>query len=67
MGVDEEDIYNAASLLLTDATHYEKMAKAVNPYGDGNASKSIVQAILHNFGLGIGQKSLGRIKDEKTI
>lgn len=28
------------------------MAKAVNPYGDGNASKRIVQAILHNFGLG---------------
>ncbi len=52
VGVDEEDIYNAASLLLTDTTEYEKMAKAVNPYGDGNASKRIVQAILHNFGLG---------------
>lgn len=52
VGVDEEDIHNAASLLLKDATGYEKMAKAVNPYGDGNASKRIVQAILHNFGLG---------------
>ncbi|GEM_PF-4369499 len=28
------------------------MAKSVNPYGDGNASKRIVEAILHNFGLG---------------
>ena len=28
------------------------MAKAVNPYGDGKASRRIVQAILHNFGLG---------------
>ena len=54
VGVDEEDIYKAARLLLTDATEYEKMAKAVNPYGDGNASKRIVQAILHNFGLGDG-------------
>lgn len=52
VGVNEEDIYNAASSLLKDTTEYEKMAKAVNPYGDGNASKRIVQAILHNFGLG---------------
>lgn len=52
VGVGEEDIYNSGSLLLTDTTEYENMAKAVNPYGDGKASKRIVQAILHNFGLG---------------
>lgn len=51
VGVDEEDIYKAASLLLTDVAEYENMAKAVNPYGDGNASERIVQAILHYFGL----------------
>ena len=49
-GVNEEDIYNEASLLLTNATEYENMAKTVNPYGDGNASRRIVQAILHILG-----------------
>jgi UDP-N-acetylglucosamine 2-epimerase (non-hydrolysing) len=52
VGVGEEDIYNSGSLLLTDTTEYGNMAKAVNPYGDGKASKRIVQAILYNFGLG---------------
>ena len=50
--VNEENIYKEANLLSTDTTEYENMAKAVNPYGDGNASKRIVEAILHNFGLG---------------
>ena len=40
-----------ASELLINKDTYEVMAKAVNPYGDGNASRRIVQAILHNFGL----------------
>lgn len=51
VGVEEDNIYNGASLLLSNPFEYEKMAKAVNPYGDGNASKRIVQAILHYFGL----------------
>ena len=28
---------------------YDKMAKAANPYGDGNASERIVKAILSKF------------------
>lgn len=28
------------------------MSKAMNPYGDGFASKRIIKAILHYFGLG---------------
>lgn len=52
VGVNEGDIYHAGSLLLSDSTEYEKMAKAVNPYGDGDASRRIVEAILHHFGLG---------------
>ena len=31
---------------MTDKMEYEKMAKAVNPYGDGCASVRIVKAIL---------------------
>lgn len=50
VGVNEDDIYNIASELLVKIDTLKAMAKAVNPYGDGNASKRIVQAILHYFG-----------------
>jgi UDP-N-acetylglucosamine 2-epimerase (non-hydrolysing) len=49
-GTDEETIYRMACELLNDRNEYEKMAKASNPYGDGQASKRIVQAILYYFG-----------------
>src|SRR5690606_28415959 len=48
-GVEEETIDRLATELLTDRAAYEKMAKAVNPYGDGNASKRICQAIRYYF------------------
>lgn len=46
VGVDEEVIYSNAKTLLTDMVEYDKMAKAVNPYGDGHASERIVKAII---------------------
>lgn len=49
-GTDEETIYNMAYELLNNPKEYEKMAKASNPYGDGQASHRIVQAILYHFG-----------------
>lgn len=49
-GTNEETIYNMARELLNNRNEYEKMAKASNPYGDGQASKRIVQAILYYFG-----------------
>jgi len=52
VGINEDDIYNIASELLSDREKYVKMAKAVNPYGDGKASIRIVKAILHKFGMG---------------
>ncbi len=52
VGVDEDDIYDMASELLVKTHANKAMAKAVNPYGDGNAPRRIVQAILHKFGLG---------------
>lgn len=48
-GVDEETIYSLATELLTDDAAYEKMAKATNPYGDGEASRRICEAILYYF------------------
>lgn len=49
-GTNEETIYCMARELLNNRNEYEKMAKASNPYGDGQASKRIVQAILYYFG-----------------
>lgn len=40
-GIEEQPIYELATELLTDGAVYVKMAKAVNPYGDGNASRRI--------------------------
>ncbi|OMP66587.1 non-hydrolyzing UDP-N-acetylglucosamine 2-epimerase [Domibacillus epiphyticus] len=48
-GTEEETIYSLASELLTDAAAYEKMAKASNPYGDGQASRRICDAIRYYF------------------
>lgn len=48
-GTDEETIYSLAYELLSNTEEYEKMAKASNPYGDGQASLRIVEAILHYF------------------
>lgn len=49
-GTDEETIYKMSYELLNNKTEYEKMSQASNPYGDGQASYRIVQAILHHFG-----------------
>lgn len=49
VGVDEEKIYQSAVMLLTDRGEYDKMARAVNPYGDGHASERIVKAVLGWF------------------
>ena len=48
-GVDKDVIVSMTKELLDNPSAYDKMAKAANPYGDGNASKRIVQAILHKF------------------
>ena len=50
-GVEEEVIFSMAKELLEDEEAYKKMAHAANPYGDGNASKRTVEAILYYFGL----------------
>lgn len=43
VGTDYDMIVNEVSLLLDDKEAYEKMSKAVNPYGDGLACKRIVE------------------------
>ena len=50
VGTNTDNIVAEAEKLLSDNQEYEKMAKAVNPYGDGKASVRIVSALLHYFG-----------------
>ena len=50
-GIVEDQIFQMACELFDDAQAYEKMAHAVNPYGDGHTCARIVQAIEHHFGL----------------
>ena len=49
-GTDEEVIYSMAKELLDNKEEYEKMAQAKNPFGDGQASRRIVESILYHFG-----------------
>jgi len=52
IGTDEKVVYEEAKKLLTDKNEYNSMAEACNPYGDGQASRRIVEAILHKYGKG---------------
>jgi len=49
-GVVQDDIVTMADRLIRDPAAYEKMAHAVNPYGDGQACRRIADAILWHFG-----------------
>jgi UDP-N-acetylglucosamine 2-epimerase (non-hydrolysing) len=51
VGTNEEEIIENANKLIRDKIEYDKMSKSINPYGDGNASKRIVDAILYSFGI----------------
>ena len=45
-GTKEEDIFRIVDELLSDREEYERMSRAENPYGDGFASRRIVDALL---------------------
>ena len=49
-GVVQDDIVTMAERLIRDRNAYEKMAHAVNPYGDGKACARIADAIEWDFG-----------------
>ena len=46
VGTDEKAVYVEAKKLFDDAEIYNRMAHAVNPYGDGHASERIVKVLL---------------------
>ena len=49
IGTDEKKVYKEIKKLLDDKSEYEKMSKANNPYGDGFASKKIVDEIINKY------------------
>ena len=46
VGTDEVAVYNEAKKLIEDNKEYRRMSEAKNPYGDGFASRRIVDAII---------------------
>ena len=51
IGTNQDKVYGAAKILLTDSAEYRTMAEARSPYGDGHAAERIVKALLwrHKF------------------
>ena len=45
IGTDEKSIVESVSLLLDNELEYNKMAKAINPYGDGLSSERVVREL----------------------
>lgn len=45
VGTDYDKIVNEVSALLDDREYYDKMSKAVNPYGDGLACERIIRKV----------------------
>jgi UDP-N-acetylglucosamine 2-epimerase (non-hydrolysing) len=52
IGTDEERIVAEVDRLLNDSAHFDAMANAVNPYGDGKAAERTVAAIAELLGVG---------------
>lgn len=49
VGTDYKDIYDNLETLLINKEEYNKMARAVNPYGDGKAAERIVEILLNKI------------------
>lgn len=51
VGTDRSRVVAEATALLDDEAHYDAMARAINPYGDGLATGRIVSALRREYGL----------------
>lgn len=49
IGVEYENVFNQIDLLLNNKEEYNKMANAVNPYGDGHAAERIAEIIVRQL------------------
>ncbi|RFS83445.1 UDP-N-acetylglucosamine 2-epimerase (non-hydrolyzing) [Actinomadura spongiicola] len=48
VGTDPDEVFAMASLLLDDADEHDRMARAVNPFGDGEAADRIIGAMIRD-------------------
>ena len=55
VGTDVAKVVETANNLLRNSEEYDRMSKAVNPYGDGKASERIVAAIQKYYGINKGE------------
>ncbi|WP_127836922.1 non-hydrolyzing UDP-N-acetylglucosamine 2-epimerase [Clostridium prolinivorans] len=51
VGTDYLNVLKNAEVLIKNISMYDKMSESINPYGDGLASKRIIDALLYYFGL----------------
>jgi len=49
VGTDKEKIIKEVSKLIEDKNEYDKISKAINPYGDGKASQKIIKFLRENL------------------
>lgn len=54
VGTSEDRVVLAVSELIEDRDAYDRMARAMSPYGDGRAAARTVQAIAHHMRVGFG-------------
>ena len=50
IGTDQDEVSYVVNSLINNEEKYSQMANAINPYGDGRASRRIVEMILYYFG-----------------
>lgn len=50
VGTGREKVYSSVKRLLTETEAYQKMAQSVNPYGDGQAARRILESLRHFWG-----------------
>lgn len=51
VGTDEQNVFRQICRVLDDGAAYRRMARAVNPYGDGRAAARTVAAVRYFFGM----------------
>lgn len=57
VGTNHKKIYDEARVLLTNIAEYEKMARAINPYGDGKAAVRIAKVVADWLYVRIGAQA----------
>lgn len=65
VGTDSDAIAQELLLLLENSAAYERMASAINPYGDGRAAERIADHLEHRFGLrDTAPQDFGELQDD---